>query len=40
MDKTQKEKKDYWHIRFEEKKNGIYLKLNDGTEIDLAEFAI
>jgi hypothetical protein len=40
MDKTLKEKKDYWHIRFEEKKNGIFLKLNDGTEIDLAEFAI
>lgn len=41
LDSTNNEKKDtYWHIRFAVQTNGIFLKLNDGSEIKLSEFEI
>ena len=41
MNTTNIENKDvYWHIKFAVSNNDIFLKLNDGTEIDLKEFTI
>jgi hypothetical protein len=41
LDSTKQAKKEtYWHIRFAVQKNGVVLKLNDGTDVDLSGFVI